>query len=182
MRADRLVPAVLGLAAAVFAAGSALAADPTAPVKEIMTATEANWADDGSEFQDLFSEDRLNRLYSAEFLALFRKASDNEFARESGTPFDYDVIVNAQDGCPLEDVSIKPQSSSGGRTVVVARFKSTTCFGDDPDFQKPTETRFDVVEEGGRAVIDDIHTPDGDGGYSSLKKEMQTIADFNTSN
>ncbi|MEW5423207.1 hypothetical protein [Amorphus sp. 3PC139-8] len=182
MRANRLVPAAMLFGAVVLAAGTASAADPTAPVKEIMTATEANWAEDGSEFQNLFSEDRLNRLYSEEFVALFRKASDNAFAQEAGTPFDYDVIVNAQDGCPLEDVTIKPQSSASGRTVVVARFKSTTCFGDDPDFQKATETRFEVVEDGGHAVIDDIRTPDGDGGFSSLKNEMRTFAEFNTSN
>ena len=48
--------------------------------------------------------------------------------------------------------------------------------GDTPEFQAFSETRFEVVEEDGRAVIDDIRNEDGTGGTTSLKAEMKAIA------
>ncbi len=166
----------LVVAALLIAASSAIAADATAPVDEVMEVTKVNWSEDGGEFQELFSEDRLTRLYSRDFVALFRAASDSEFAREAGTPFDYDVVVNAQDGCPLQDVSVVEGPSEGAVSVVLARYRFMACMGDTPDFQALSETRFDVVEEDGRAVIDDIRNQDGTGGTTSLKDEMKAIA------
>ena len=162
--------------AGLLAAGPAFAADPTAPVVEVMKLTQSNWADDGSDFQPLFSDERLAQLYSRDFQALFAEASKSAFASEAGTPFDYDVIVNAQDGCPLKDIAIAAEPDAGPPSVVVARYKFLTCFGSEPEYQAISETRFDVVEENGRAVIDDIHTADGDGGFGSLKDEMKAIA------
>jgi len=168
----------LALSALLFAAASspAPAADATAPVDEVREVTKANWSEDGGEFEELFSEDRLARLYSQEFVTLFRAASDSPFAREAGTPFDYDVVVNAQDGCPLQDVSVAEGPSEGDVTAVLARYRFTACMGDTPEFQALSETRFDVVEEEGRAVIDDIRNQDGTGGTTSLKDEMKAIA------
>lgn len=164
------------VAALLLAASPALAADPTAPVVEVMKLTQSNWADDGSDFQPLFSDERLARLYSRDFVALFREADKSAFASEAGTPFDYDVIVNAQDGCPLKDLAIAAEPGAGPPSVVVARYRFLTCFGAAPEYQAVSETRFDVVEENGRAVIDDIRTADGDGGFNSLKDEMKAIA------
>lgn len=164
------------LASLLLAASPAVAADPTAPVSEVMKLTQSNWADDGSEFQPLFTDDRLARLYSRDFAALFAKASKSAFASEAGTPFDYDVIVNAQDGCPLKDIAVAAEPGTASPTVIVARYRFLTCFGTAPEYQAVSETRFDVVEENGRAVIDDIRTADGDGGFGSLKEEMKVIA------
>ena len=164
------------VAALLLAASPALAADPTAPVVEVMKLTQSNWADDGSDFQPLFSDERLAQLYSRDFRALFAEASKSAFASEAGTPFDYDVIVNAQDGCPLKDIAIAAEPGAGPPSVVVARYRFLTCFGAAPEYQAVSETRFDVVEENGRAVIDDIRTADGDGGFNSLKDEMKAIA------
>lgn len=168
--------ALLFAAVLLLAGGPAVAADATAPVDEIMAVTAANWSEDGGEFQELFSEDRLQRLYSRDFVALFRAASKSEFAQEAGTPFDYDVIVNAQDGCPLQDVSVAEGPGEGDVTVVVARYRFMTCMGDTPDFQAFSETRFDVVEEDGRAVVDDIRSDDGSGGTLSVRDVMKSIA------
>jgi len=60
--------------------------------------------------------------------------------------------------------------------VVVARYRFLTCFGDAPEYRAVSETRFDVVDENGRAVVDDIRAGDGDGGFGSLKDEMKAIA------
>ena len=166
----------LALAALLLACAPATAADATAPVDEVMEVTKANWSEDGGDFEELFSEDRLGRLYSRDFVALFRAASGNAFAREAGTPFDYDVVVNAQDGCPLKDVSVAEGPREGDVTVVLARYRFTACMGDTPEFQAFSETRFEVVEEDGRAVIDDIRNEDGTGGTTSLKAEMKAIA------
>ncbi|MGX1307741.1 hypothetical protein AB7M35_002461 [Amorphus suaedae] len=166
-----------GLAlAGLLIAGPAFAADATAPVVEVMKLTQSNWADDGSDFQPLFSDERLAQLYSRDFRALFAEASKSAFASEAGTPFDYDVIVNAQDGCPLKDIAIAAEPGAGPPSVVVARYRFLTCFGSEPEYQAVSETRFDVVEENGRVVIDDIHTADGDGAFGSLKDEMKAIA------
>ncbi|ADZ71483.1 hypothetical protein [Polymorphum gilvum] len=151
------------------------AADATAPVREIMTAAEANWAETPGDYQDYFSEDRLARLYSADFVARYRKAAEVPFSKEMGTPFDYDVIVNGQDGCPLKDLSIAAGPTEGAATVVVARFQGLTCFGSEVEYQAYSETRFRVVTEAGRPVVDDILLS-MDGETLSLKAEMDAIA------
>jgi len=161
------------IAGTLLLSGSAAgAADATAPVDEVMEVTVANWSEDAGEPRELFSEDRLSRLFSRDFVALFRSASDNDYAREAGTPFDYDVVVNAQDGCPLQDVTVTQGETDAGVTIVVARYRTLACMGDDAF----SETRFAVVEEEGRAVIDDILVDDGSGSASSLKGDMSAIA------
>jgi hypothetical protein len=153
----------------------ALALDVDAPVRAVMAAAEANWSDQPGEYQDYFSKERLATLYSAGFVALYRAASDTPFAREAGTPFDWDVIVNAQDGCPLQNLSVTPSGREGDATLVSARFQNMTCFGTDPEYQAYSEATFVVVEEDGRAVIDDIvQTMDGE--RLSLSAQMREIA------
>ncbi|NBN63028.1 hypothetical protein GWI72_10010 [Microvirga tunisiensis] len=153
----------------------ALAADATTPVREVMSVTEANWREGASEFQDVFADDRLGRLFSKDFAERYRKAAASEYAKEAGTPFSYDVIVNAQDGCALRNISITSGPARDGASEVKARFQGLTCFGSDQEYQAFTETRFRVISEGGKPVIDDIILT-MDGSAFSIKSELDAIA------
>lgn len=170
------VRTLAALAALVLGtATAALAADMAAPVRALMTAAEANWADPPQDYQDYFSDERLASLYSADLAARYRKAADTPFAKEMGTPLDWDVVVNGQDGCPLKEISVAASGQERGATRVVARFRGLTCFGPDAEYQGFQEAHFLVVEEGGRPVIDDIVTP-MDGEPQSLKAQLDAIA------
>lgn len=154
----------------------ALAADATAPVKVIMDATVSNWAGGDSDWQDIFDEGRLKEDYSKDFAAKYQAAAQFPAADEDGiSPFDYDVIVNAQDACPLEEVKLAAQPPKGNVTEVLATFKKSTCMGTDADYQKTTTVRFEIIQEAGRPVIDDIVTNDDNGSPSSLKSVMQDL-------
>ncbi|TCR82103.1 hypothetical protein [Rhizobium sp. BK376] len=169
-----LSAAALGLF--VSLASGAIAADAVAPVKAVMDATVANWAGGDSDWQDIFEESKLNQLYSKDFIEKYKAAAQFPAVDEDGiSPFDYDVIVGGEDACPLEDLTISPQAPSNGKTEVVAQFKKSTCMGTDPQYQAYTSVRFEVLEEGGKAVIDDIMTTDDSGNVSSLKDAMQAI-------
>ncbi len=151
----------------------AFAADATTPVKAIMDATVSNWAGGDSDWQDIFDESRLKDIYSKDFAAKYQAAAQFPAADEDGiSPFDYDVIVNAQDACPLEEVKIAAQPPKNNVTEVLATFKKSTCMGSDADYQKTTAVRFEVIEEGGKPVVDDIITNDDNGSPSSLKSVM----------
>ncbi|NLS15796.1 hypothetical protein HGP16_04375 [Rhizobium sp. P40RR-XXII] len=159
-----------------FGAHLALAADATTPVKAIMDATVSNWAGGDSDWQDIFDESKLKDIYSKDFAAKYQAAAQFPAADEDGiSPFDYDVIVNAQDACPLEDVKIAAQPPKNNVTEVLTIFKKSTCMGSDADSQKVTTVRFEVIEEGGRPVVDDIVTNDDNGNPSSLKSVMQDL-------
>ncbi|WP_195909550.1 hypothetical protein [Rhizobium tubonense] len=163
----------LSLASGTLAAS---AADVVAPVKEVMDATAANWAGGDSEWQDLFGPDKLNHLYSKDFIAKYEAASKFPAVDDDGiSPFDYDVIVQGQDACPLEDVTIKPGTPANGKTEVIAQFKKQTCMGTDAANQAFSVVRFEVLEEDGKPVIDDILTVDENGKDSSLKETMDSI-------
>jgi hypothetical protein len=174
----RLVPVRTAslLAAAVLSGATPVTAAPADPVTEVMQVTEGNWADDGTPYEEIFTEERLQRLFSADFIARYRAAAALPGHDENASLFGYDVIVNAQDGCPLQGLAIKAGRSAAGRTLVTARFVSTACFGDAPEFRQVSEVRFEVVEESGRDVIDDILTGSDADGYASLKAELDTIA------
>lgn len=159
-----------------FGANMALAADATAPVKVIMDATVSNWAGGDSDWQDIFDDSKLKDLYSKDFAAKYQAAAQFPAADEDGiSPFDYDVIVNAQDACPLEDMKLTGLPPKGDVTEVLATFKKATCMGSDADYQKTTTVRFEVIQEAGRPVIDDIITIDDNGNPSSLKSVMQDL-------
>jgi hypothetical protein len=159
-----------------FTVQARAAGDVVAPVKAVMDATIANWAGGDSEWQDIFDESRLPQLYSKDFIEKYRSAAKFPAADEDGiSPFDFDVIVGGEDACPLEDVTMTPQAPAGAVTEVIARFKKSTCMGNEADFQTYTSVRFEVIMEGGRPVIDDILTVDEDGSTSSLKDLMLTI-------
>ncbi len=159
-------------------AGQAMAADveAVAPVKAVMDATVSNWAGGDSDWQDIFDDSKLSQLYSKDFVAKYQAAAQFPAADEDGiSPFDYDVIVGGEDACPLEDLTISPNAPSDGKTEVVAQFKKSTCMGTDAAYQTYTSVRFEVIEEGGKPVIDDILTTDESGNVGSLREAMQAI-------
>lgn len=168
-----------GLVAAVsFASGLSLAADATVPVKEIMQDTQKNWASDASDWIDIFEESLLGRLYSKDFGDKYKAAAQNPAADEDGiSPFDYDVIVNGQDACPLQDLSIESGQPANGTTEVTVKFKTATCMEGAPNKDDVTTVRFEVIEENDKSVIDDIMIQGEEGkGPTSLKETMGLIA------
>ncbi len=168
-------PAVLALAliATTSAAPAAFAQDP---VREIMAITEnaLSATRDDAKPVDIFGEEQLGTLYSADFVEAFRAGAKNP-AYDGGTsPFSYDVITGGQDGCPLEDVTFTGQDQSDDGVGVAVTFKAYRCFeGEERD--KVTTVGFDVVTENGRAVVDDIWTEGSDGTEASVKEMAREI-------
>jgi len=159
------------------AGGVGDAADITAPVKEIMEATRSNWADNNSDWTDIFDASRLDRLYSRDFVAKYQAAAQFPAVDDDGiSPFDYDVIVNGQDACPLEGLTMAAAPAANGTTEVTARFRKSACT-DAPDAKDTTTVRFEVIEEAGQPVIDDIVTENIETqARDSLKATMELIA------
>ncbi len=159
------------LACAAFS--TAQAADPSAPVNEIMQEAVKGWAEEAQAGEDYFSPARLGRIYSEDFAKAYREAAKFPAYEEGGSPFDYDVIVSGQDSCSIKDLSVTPGAPADGKSDVTVTFDNTHCFGERPADWKPSELHFIVIEEGGKPVIDDIVRA-GDAG--SLKSELQAIA------
>jgi hypothetical protein len=165
-----------GLLLLAMMAGTApaLAVDVTAPVREIVEATARNWDEgsSGSE-EEVFSKDRLDRLFSADFAAAFRAASKNPpfdlpEGETTGFPFDYDPIAQGQDGCPFKNIRIEDD----GDGQVTALFDNRSCFADGAE-TPDTVLIFHVATEKGHAVIDDIYpVVDGNSG-SSIKQDLK---------
>lgn len=158
----------------------AFAADAAEPVREIMNTATSNWADLADsdnlpDYVDYFNDELLPRLYSKDFVAKYREAAKYPAYEDGGSPFDYDVIAMAQDGCSIKDLKIESGPAVAGVTTVRTSFDNTHCFGERAADWKPAEVDFQVIEEDGRPVIDDILRPqDGDPG--SLKAELVEIA------
>jgi hypothetical protein len=154
-----------------------LAADVTAPVREIIETTARNWEEgsSGSE-EEVFSEERLKRLFSADFVAAFHAAAKNPpfdlpEGETTGFPFDYDPIAQGQDGCPFKNIRIEDD----GDGQVTAQFNNRSCFSDAADATETADTVliFHVVTEKGHAVIDDIYpVVDGNSG-NSIKQDLK---------
>lgn len=160
-----------------LAACPALAVELTAPVKEVIDVAAGNWKGENVTAEDVFSEERLVRLFSADFVAAYKEASkhpayDPPEGETTGSPFDYDPIARGQDGCAFENIRVEDD----GDGQVTALFNNRKCFGDDPEYLKDTVLIFHVQEEGGRPVIDDIYpVVDGNSG-ESIKDELKKIA------
>jgi hypothetical protein len=162
----------------LVSSGFAVAADMTAPVREVVEATAANWTEEafGNE-KEVFSEDRLDRVFSVDFAALYREASKNPAydlpeGETTGFPFDYDPIARGQDGCPFQNIRVEDD----GDGQVTALFNNRACMGDDPAYKQDTVLIFHVQEENGRAVIDDIYPVENGQSGQSIKDELKTIA------
>ena len=157
----------------------AVAADPLGPVNEVMKITESNWNSNDSDWKFIFDAEPLARLFSKRFQAAYAEAAKHPAYEtennQPGDPFGYDVVTASQDGCPLQDVVIAPGVTADGKTSFKVTFKQWTCI-DDADLKDTvSEVNFDVIEEGGKPVIDDIHRV-ADGESDSVVEEMQSIA------
>jgi hypothetical protein len=168
----------LALAFSLLASVS-MAADPLVPVKEVMKITEDNWNSADSDWKFIFDAAPLARLFSKNFQSVYAEAAkhpayDTE-DNKPGDPFGYDVVTASQDGCPLKDITMVPAAPAGGKTDVKVTFKQWTCVDDTDLKDSVSEVHFDVIEEGGNPVIDDIHRV-ADGESDSVIGEMQSIA------
>ncbi|NNH59589.1 hypothetical protein HLI01_22900 [Rhizobium laguerreae] len=164
------------IASLIAFSGKGHAADIIAPVKEIMEATKSNWADNNSDWTDIFDASRLDHLYSRDFVAKYQAAAQFPAIDDGISPFDYDVIVNGQDACPLEDLTMAAAPVVDGVAEVAVRFKKSAC-SDAPDAKDYTTVHFLVVEEGGKPVIDDIVTENIETqARDSLKATLALIA------
>jgi hypothetical protein len=90
------------------------------------------------------------------------------------TPFDFDVIVQAQDSCTPEDVDMHLFKTEGAAREYEVSFAHFGCFdGGDP--KERTAIYIDIIREGGRDVIDDIATYEDNGTKDSIKVLMANI-------
>lgn len=138
--------------------GLAQAADMTAPVKAIMDQVVANWAENAGEgqFQDYFDAADLAANYSRAFVAAYRQAEKFPAYEEGASPFDYDVITDSQDGCPIAELKIAPGAEKDGVTDVGVTWKFWTCSDDESQKDDVSEVHFSVIVEDGKPVISDI--------------------------
>ncbi|AJD41435.1 hypothetical protein C9413_06980 [Rhizobium sp. SEMIA 4085] len=151
-------------------------AEIPAPVQEIIDATVKNWSGNDTEWIDIFGPGKLDKLYSKDFVAKYHEAEKHPAMEEGISPFDYDVIVNAQDACPLQDLTLTPQTAADGKEEVVVSFRKMAC-GDAPEAQTISSVRFEMVIDGGKPLIDDIMMENADTKeMPSLKAEMVAIA------
>lgn len=150
-----------------FAAQAQSAAEP---VNRVMDVAKARWESTEGPGGDYF--DHLDRDFSKSFVAAYNAASKYPAYDEGDSPFDYDVITSSQDGCPLRDVIVSPEGDKGGVSVVAVRFRLWACSSDAESQAKINELKFDVVTEGGKPVIADIHRLQ-DGRWDTLVGEME---------
>ncbi|WP_313616987.1 hypothetical protein [Agrobacterium sp.] len=162
-----------------LASTSAFAADATVPVRQIMDITVKNWSGEQEEWKYIFDEDMLTSVFSKHFADTYRQAAkkpayDTE-NNEPGDPFGYDVVTSSQDGCPIQDLAIAPGTPKDDRVSdVKVSFKLWSCMDEAEMKAMVNEVHFDVIEENGKPVIDDIHRV-GDDGTDSLLVEMDGI-------
>jgi hypothetical protein len=169
---------ILGALLALLPIGAS-AADVEGPVREVMGVAEKIWAEGSQTEEWYFDDTRLNTVYSKSFVAQYREAEKHPvFDTDTGigTPFDYDVIANGQDGCPFKDIVYKNVAGTNGATRVEVTFNNQYCL--DPAFAGGlTHVNFEVIEENGKYVIDDIivEGEDPEKATDSLKAIMADI-------
>jgi len=172
----RTLPLALALS---FLSTVSVAAEPVDPVKEVMKVTEENWNSNDSDWKFIFDPDPLARLFSQRFQTAYADAAKHPAYEtennQPGDPFGYDVVTASQDGCPLQDIVIAPGVAANGKTDFKVTFKQWTCIDDADLKDTASEVHFDVIDEGGKPVIDDIHRV-ADGESDSVVEEMQSIA------
>jgi hypothetical protein len=137
-----------------------------------MDVATARWeTTEAGSAKDYF--DNIDRDFSKDFIAVYRGAQKYPAYDGSDSPFDYDVITSSQDGCPLKDVKVSPEGEKDGITVVDVSFKLWDCVpNDDAMRAQVSALKFDVVVEGGKPVISDIHRFQ-EGKWDTLVGEMK---------
>lgn len=161
-------------------AGPVHAADATAPVHAIMDVATALWSGTEGEPGDYFDDAHIGN-FSKTIRALYAEASKHpafDTDEGEGSPFDYDPIVLGQDGCPLDGLTIQAGEAEGGATDVVARFKRFTCMEGNSDEERNavSELHFRVISEGGRPVIADVVTGEGDDRHSLAEALKEIVS------
>ncbi|THV24983.1 hypothetical protein [Peteryoungia ipomoeae] len=163
----------MSLLLSMLASQAPAAFDVTEPVRDVVEATARNW-DEGTtgQVEEVFSPERLQNRFSKDFAEAFTAASKNPphdlpEGETTGFPFDYDPIAQGQDGCPFKNIRIEDD----GDGQVTALFDNRSCF--DGTSAADTVLIFHVVEEAGRAVIDDIYpVVEGESG-ESIKQALK---------
>lgn len=169
MRAGAAILALLSLAS------PALADDIPSPIHEVMDVTTTFWSVKEPKLGSIFSEDRLKRLYSADFVKLYRAAMKHPIYQNGDTPFDFDVIVQAQDSCTPDKIDMHLFEAHGPMRQYEVSFAHFGCFdGGDPN--ERTAIYIDIIQQDGRDVIDDIATYEDNGKKDSIKVLMANIA------
>jgi len=136
---------------------SAHADDAPASVKDIMDVATAIWSDNPTD-DWYFDDAHLAKDFSKDFVAAYRHGEKFPAYDEEdgvGSPFDYDVIANGQDGCAFKDITYKVDPAIDGVTTVHAEFDNLSCMGDEFK-DKKNKIIFKVVTENGKPLIDDI--------------------------
>lgn len=141
------------------------------PVNRVMDVATGRWETTDGPGKDYF--DNIDRDFSKDFIAVYRGAQKFPAYDGSDSPFDYDVITSSQDGCPLKDVKVSPESEKDGIAIVDVSFKLWDCEPNDAATRaKLSELKFDVIMEGGKPVISDIHRFQ-EGKWDTLLGEMK---------
>jgi hypothetical protein len=148
----------------------ALADGAADPVNRIMQIATERWATTEGGTTGYF--DSIDRDFSKTFADTYRENKKYPAYEESDDPFDYDVITSSQDGCPLKDITISPPGDKNDVSVVDVSFKLWTCAPEAESQAKVNALKFDVVVEGGRPVISDVHRLT-EGKWDSLLSEMK---------
>lgn len=154
---------------------SVQAGDPTDPVKQVMDIEVSNWKQGSTDSVSVLDDPYLEKLFTADFVAAYREASkhpayDLPEGQTTGSPFDYDPIINGQDSCPIEDLRIEDD----GDGQVTALYNNTKCM--EGVEQVDQTIIFHVKQEGGAMKIDDLfHVIQGESN-DGLKEQMQAIA------
>jgi hypothetical protein len=170
----------IAFALIALALPAAAHADPLEPVNDVMNVARQLWSGNAPDELDYFDAERIGRDYSAALIDTYKQARKNpvfglEPGQTEGSPFDYDIIANSQDGCPLEDIKTAITGEANGVTTVTATFKLWACSEDPAERETLNEVRFEIIEENGRPVINDIKRM-YDGDALSLMEEMTEIA------
>lgn len=150
--------AVIGFAAGLLC-GPAHAEEIPAAIQEVMQIERDFWSPKQPK-QSIFSNDRIDRLFSKDFVRLYRAAMEHPIYPNGKTPFDFDIIVQGQDSCSLDDMKIAPYETDRSDNYYEVSFANFACFDDNGDPKRRTTIYLSLVKEDGRQVIDDVITYD----------------------
>lgn len=158
------------VAGSLVFAGPAFATDASTPVRAVMDLATALWSNADGDPGDYFDEAHIGN-FSKTIRDLYKEALKKpafDTDEGEGSPFDYDPIVLGQDGCPLEGLTLHTGEKNGAATDVVARFKRFSCMEDSSDEERNavSELHFRVISEGGKPVIADVISGEGDDRHS----------------
>lgn len=126
--------------------------DVTAPVREVLAVINKILPSrNKSQARDYFSEDHLTRLFSEEFGNLYRWSIDMYYL-----VLKHDEITGTKNVCPTPKLDIEQVERPDAEWDVVTRFQHESCLENQNKPGAISKIVFQVIEENGRPVIDDI--------------------------